>query len=101
MPSLIANKVKADASKNEDIDKIKEELEEYKTAFQFLRDKLRVEVEVHPLDTVDIEFLLIILNKLTFEGKDVEQVFKTTIKLQEEFNKLKELKGEKPLKFEN
>ena len=100
MPSIVANNNNV-KKQNGELEKIKEELEEYKAAFTFLREKLRVEVEVHPLDTVDIEFLLVILNKLTFEGKDVEQVFKTTIKLQEEFNKLKELKGEKPLKFEN
>tara|TARA_Y100001963_G_C6762239_1_gene440145 strand:+ start:331 stop:660 length:330 start_codon:yes stop_codon:yes gene_type:complete len=81
-------------NQQEIIEELKEELEEYKSAFNFLKEKLRVEVPQHPLDAVDLEFLLIVLNKLTFEGKDVQQVFQTTLKLQEEFKKVKALKEE-------
>ena len=81
-------------NQQEIIEELKEELEEYKSAFNFLKEKLRVEVPHHPLDAVDLEFLLIVLNKLTFEGKDVQQVFQTTLKLQEEFKKVKALKEE-------
>jgi len=91
-------KVEASGTQPSNDKDIVAELEEYKKAFDFLRDKLRVEVSVHPLDTVDIEFILILLQKLTFEGKDVQQVFQTTIKLQEEFKVLKALQEEK--KFE-
>jgi len=79
---------------------LKEELEEYKNAFTFLKEKLRVEVPVHPLDLVDIEFILVLLNKLTFEGKDVQQVFTTSLKLQEEFKILKEIQENETKKFE-
>ena len=75
-------------------------INEYKNAFTFLQDKLRVEVPVHPLDLLDIEFMLVLLNKLTFEGKDVQQVFTTSLKLQEEFKILKELQEDETKKFE-
>ena len=85
---------KENSFEQQTIEEVKEELEEYKSAFNFLQEKLRVEVPQHPLDAIDLEFLLVVLNKLTFEGKDVQQVFQTTLKLQEEFKKVKALKEE-------
>jgi hypothetical protein len=47
----------------------------------------------HPLDTQELEFLLRILSATKFEGHMLDTLVRVTVKLQEEYYKVKELEN--------